>query len=129
MKTSVDLSVGLLRKFADFTKKLSPEQLEAVVAGTLKFVIIEASAPKASGLTVDVEQLSAELGGMTSRDAAVQRLEDLKLTAQLMKELAKALGAPIAGVRKRDAIRDRIVEHTVGFRLNSETIRHGSWSS
>ena len=129
MTTPVDLSVGLLRRFADFTKKLSPEQLEALVAGHLKFGLLEPPVPKTMHLPFNVDDLRAELEAMPTRDAAAARLDGLKLSGDLIKELAKALGAPISGVRAKTAIRDRIVEHIVGFRLNSQTIRHGSWSA
>jgi hypothetical protein len=40
-----------------------------------------------------------------------------------------AAGCFATGVTKKDEFRDRIVEHLLGFRLNSQTIRRGSWSS
>ena len=129
MTTPVDLSVGLLRRFAEFTKKLTPEQLEGVVAGTVKFGLLEPKAPRAAAPTLDAEYIAATLGEMNSRDAAAGLLDGMKLNVAAMKQLAQALGAPLAGATKKDDIRDRIVEHTVGFRLNSQTIRHGSWSS
>ena len=69
------------------------------------------------------------LAAIGSHDAAVALLDGLKLTAPGMKQLAQALGASIAGASTKSAVRDRIIEHTVGFRLNSQTIRAGSWSS
>jgi hypothetical protein len=129
MTTTVELSVGLLRRFADFTKKLSPEQLAAVVSGELKFGLLDQAGKKKSALPVDAAQLSAELAAMPSREAAAARLDGLNLSAPMMKDLAKAMGASISGVTRKDAFRDRIVEHTLGFRLNSQTIRSGSWSS
>jgi hypothetical protein len=129
MTTFVELSVGLLRKFADFTKRLSPEQLEALVSGELKFGLLEPPTPKVGRLPVEADKLAAELAAVSSREAAIAHIDRLKLTPDQLKGLAKDMGASVTGVTKKDAFRDRIVEHVLGFRLNSQTIRHGSWSS
>ncbi|WP_020519485.1 hypothetical protein [Catelliglobosispora koreensis] len=49
--------------------------------------------------------------------------------ASQLKQLAKDLGASITGASTKVQIKDRIVECTVGFRLNSQIIRSGSWKS
>ena len=109
---------------------LTPEQLAAVASGELKFGLLDVppKSTKPSKPVVNVDQLAVELSAMTSRTVAADYIDGLGLTVTALKETAKALGASITGVTKKDAIRDRIVEHTVGFRLNSNTIRHGSWS-
>jgi hypothetical protein len=127
MSDSVDLSVGLLRKFAEFTRKLSQEELEAIVAGTLKFGLLEPPKPKVS-TPIDAEAIRAELVAAGSREAASARIDSLKLQVPGLKQLAQSLGVSLAGATTKLAIRDRIVEHTIGFRLNSQTIRAGSWS-
>jgi hypothetical protein len=129
MTTSVELSVGLLRRFAEFTKKLSPEELEALVAGELKFGLLVPPTPKVVKQPVEADKLAAELGSMTSREEATAHIDRLKLTSDQLKKLAKEIGASVAGITRKDGFRDRIVEHTLGYRLNSQTIRHGSWSS
>jgi hypothetical protein len=129
VSTSVELSTGLLRKFAEFTRRLTPEQLEAIVEGTMKFGLLEPPVPKPPKVTIDATQVASELASMTSRDAASSYLDDLKLTVTQLRQLAKALGAPVAGAAAKIAVRDRIVEHTVGFRLNSQTIRGGTWQT
>jgi len=130
MSDIVDVSVALLRKFAEFTKKLTPEQLAGVASGELKFGLLDGppKSLKPSKAVVNVDQLAVVLSAMTSRTAAADHIDGLGLTAPALKETAKALGASTTGVTKKDAIRDRIVEHTVGFRLDSSTIRDGSWS-
>jgi hypothetical protein len=132
MSDVVDLSVGLLRKFAEFTRKLTPEQLTALVAGELKFGLLDTPPPKRTrspSPSVDASAVAAELAALTSREAAAAHVDSLGLTVAKLKDLAKALGASLVGASGKGAIRDRIVEHTVGFRLNSQTIRHGSWST
>jgi len=130
MSGIVDTSVALLRKFAEFTKRLTPEQLAAVASGELKFGLLDGPPKRAkpSKPVVNIDQLAAALSAMTSRAAAADHIDGLRLTVPALKDIAKALGASITRVTKKDAIRDRIVEHTVGFRLNSNTIRDSSWS-
>ena len=130
-----ELEAGLSRKWAEFTKKLTPEQLVDVASGRLKFGLLDsgsrqgkAPAGRRAPVVVDVAALSADLERMTSREAAVAHLDELGVTAAKLKDIAKELGVSLTGVSGRDAVRDRIVEHKVGYRLNSETIRYGSWS-
>lgn len=127
MSDTVEVSVPLLRRFADFTKKLTAEQLAAVANGELKLGLLNPPA-KSAKVAVSVDRLAAELAAMTSRSAAAEHIDSLKLTLPALKDTAKALGASIAGASTKVAVRDRIVEHTVGFRLNSATIRDGSWA-
>jgi len=129
MSDVVELSVALLRKYADFTKKLTPEQLAAVASGDLKFGLLDAQKRTTpSTPPVDIDQLKAQLSAVPSREAAAKYIEGLKLTAQGLKDTARALGVSITGVTTKPTIRDRIVEHMVGFRLNSSTLRGGTWS-
>jgi hypothetical protein len=131
MSDIVDVSVALLRRYAEFTKRLTPEQLASVASGELKFGLLDrpGKTAKPAKPTLNIDQIAATLNVATSRSAAVDYLDGLGLTAPELKEAAKALGASITGATRKDAIRDRIVEHTVGFRLNTNTIRDGSWSS
>jgi hypothetical protein len=129
MSDVVEISVALLRKFAEFTKKLTPEQLSAVASGDLKFGLLDGTGRTKPALPpVDIDQLRADLHAMTSRMEAANRIDKLGLTVPGLKDLARVLGVSISGVTKKDAIRDRIVEHAVGRRLTSSTLREGSWS-
>ena len=128
MSDVVEVSVALLRRFADFTKKLTPEQLAALAAGELKFGLLETAKP-VKAAPVDPAGALSRLESMDSRAEAAAYLDGLKLTVAQLRQLAGALGASLAGVAKKDQVRDRIVEHTVGFRLNSRTIRTGDWNN
>lgn len=130
MSTSVELSAGLLKRFMEFTRRLTPEQLEALVDGGLKFGILTPPQPAVTAPPAfDADKITVELGAALSREGAREYLDRLKIKLPDYKRLAKALDTPIVGATTRDAIRDRIVEHMVGVRLNSQTIRHGAWSS
>lgn len=131
MSDVVEVSVALLRRFADFTKKLTPEQLSALAAGELKFDLVEVKkkpVKQEAPVDVDPSSVSAHLQTLSSRDEAARYIEGLKLTALRQKQLAGALGVSLTGATTKDQVRDRIVEHTVGYRLNSQTIRTGAWT-
>lgn len=130
MSDVVEVSVALLRRFADFTKKLTPEQLGALAAGELKFDLIEVKKPAKQKALVDIDPstVSAHLQTVSSRAEAARYIDGLKLTALQQKQLAGTLGVSLTGATRREQVRDRIVEHTVGYRLNSQTIRGGAWT-
>jgi hypothetical protein len=69
----------------------------------------------------------AGLRSMTSREEAHAALAGL--SSKDLKALAQESGTHLGGATTKDAMRTRIVEHTVGFRLNSATIRGGSWAA
>jgi hypothetical protein len=129
MSDVVELSAALLRRFADFTKRLTPEELAGVARGEIKFGLHEAPIKKSATFSLNVDKIGTDLNHMTSRAAAVDYIDGLKLVAPRLKELAKALGASTVGVSRKDDIRDRIVEHTVGYRLNSSAIRDSPFST
>lgn len=128
MSDVVEVSVALLRRFADFTKKLTPEQLGALAAGELKFDLVDVKKPTKQKAQIDPSAVSAHLQTISSRDEAARYIDELKLTVPQQKQLAGALGVSLTGAMRKDQVRDRIVEHTVGYRLNSQTIRTGAWT-
>jgi len=129
---AVDISVALLRKFADFTKTLSEEELVGIATGALKIGLRDAPQKAARSTKtaprLDAEDLSRRLTQMANRVDAAAFVDSLGLSLQALRDTAKALGASIAGATTKVAVRDRIVEHAVGFRLDSATLRGGSWA-
>lgn len=128
MNDVVAVSTALLRKFADFVKTLSADELARVSSGELKFELVERAARKTAPAKaqVDVGRVRDDLRSMSTREAAASYIESLRLNADPLKDLARALGASLVGVSRKDDVRDRIVEHTVGYRLNSAAIRDGA---
>lgn len=78
------------------------------------------AAPKARASS---DEVAARLAEIDSRDAAREYLDSLSLSADETRRLAHSLNTPIAGVSRKSDIRDRIVEHAVGFRLAQGVIR------
>ena len=127
MSDVVEVSTALLKRYMEFTKKLTPEQLAAIAAGELKFSLEPSKKAGTAAASIDTTVISAELATMTNRETAVRYIDGLKLSAVAQKQLAKDLGASIVGASAKDKVRDRIVEHCVGYRLDSQSIVDGSW--
>jgi len=74
------------------------------------------------------ESVATRLKAATTREEAHAMLEGY--SADELKAIVKVTGTSLAGGGTSKAhIKTRIVEHTVGFRLNSQTIRDGSWGA
>jgi len=127
MSDVVEVSTALLKRYMEFTRKLTPEQLTAVSAGELKFALVPVKKAGGGASGADAAVVTADLANLGSREEAATYLDGLKLSADQQKQLAKALGASIVGAGNKTQVRDRIVEHCVGYRLNSQTIQGGGW--
>lgn len=126
MSDVVEISVALLRRYAEFTKKLTPEQLNGIVSGELKFAL--EGGKKQAVMSVDAGAIETQLSRLDSREEAAAYIDSLRLTVPKLKAVARDLAVSLAGASVKEQIRDRIVEHTVGFRLNSRAIREGDWN-
>lgn len=131
MSDVVEIHTALLRRFAELIKKLTPEELADIAAGTLKIGILDRPGGRSSSTTptVDHEAIARKIGSMQSRLDAATYIDKQKLTLAGLKSLAKALDVALSGATTKAQVRDRIVEHVLGYRLNSQTIREGNWSS
>lgn len=69
----------------------------------------------------------ARLDAANTREDAHAALAGLKVAE--LREVARATGTSLVGASRAADMRTRIVEHTVGFRLNSQAIRGGSWAN
>lgn len=69
--------------------------------------------------------LAGRLGIMRTREEGHAAIAHLSVPQ--LRDLARQTGMLSTGPKEQ--LRNRIVEHTIGFRLNSETIRGSSWSS
>jgi hypothetical protein len=129
MSDIVEVSTALLKRYMEFTRKLTPEELAAISAGELRFALVPIKKTGGSIAGADAAVVSADLANMSSRENAASYVDGLKLTVPQLKQLAKDLGVSITGAGTKPLVRDRIVEHCVGHRLNSQTIRGGTWST
>jgi hypothetical protein len=144
--TDAKLSLAVLQQIADFLRDLPEADLTDVAEGRARLTLIPAgaSAPRvprsrstgarrspASGRSstsgasaasvVDMGQARDALAGMSSRDEGRRYLS--LLGVKELKALAAQLDMRgVSSLKKADLV-DKIVEQTIGYRLNSSAIR------
>jgi len=128
------LSLAILQRVSEFLADLPAEHLEDLAAGRarLTFVPDGASAPRVPSSSPrrpaskpaepapEVNEIRDRLAQMQSRDEGRTYLGGFKVKPELT-SLAKLLGVGTSG--PKPALIDRIVERTIGARLNSAAIR------
>lgn len=123
--TGTSEAIVLLQRVSEFLKKLSPEDLQALETGEAKLSVVHKTPPRkaaAAPLTLDVEQVNADLKAINDRAMAARYLMDLKLKKPQVVELAKALDVPIKSADSVATIFSKIVEQKVGYRLDTNAI-------
>ena len=118
-------AIVLLQRVSEFLKKLSPEDLQALETGEAKLSVVHKTPRKAAPaapLTLDVQQVNADLKAINDRAMAARYLTDLKLSKAHTVELAKALDVPITSKDSIPTIVSKIVEQKVGYRLDTNAI-------
>jgi hypothetical protein len=100
--------------------KVAPAPAKVAKKAAAKVAGAKAAAPATAAAT------SAHMQTATTREEAHAALADLSLVE--LKDVAKQTGTSTAGAPTKERLRTQIVEHTVGFRLNSATIRGGTWA-
>ncbi|MFG2056791.1 Rho termination factor N-terminal domain-containing protein [Micromonospora sp. NPDC048930] len=120
---------AVLAVVAEFLAGLSAAEVAALAEGSARLAVVPATGTVPAGRpgaatppsTVDVEQAHAALVAMARRDEGTAYLASW--TARELRALAARAGLRgVAGLRKAELI-DRIVDRTIGFRLDSTAIR------
>jgi hypothetical protein len=130
MTDPADLAHDVLLKVAAFVKALPADQLADLATGAATLTLVPrggrvtatratATAKPLSRPVAEIETMLAEIG---TRAAAVQYLNDERLTVAQLRELAKVLGVALATKATKDAITTKIVDSVVGRRLDSSAI-------
>ncbi|GAA3223461.1 hypothetical protein ACFO1B_36245 [Dactylosporangium siamense] len=134
MTDPADLAHDVLLKIAAFVKSLPADQLADLASGEAKLTLVprggraaaSAAGPAASARTrplsrpvAEIETMLAEIG---TRAAAVQYLNDERLTVPQLRELAKVLGVALPSKSTKEAVTTKIVDSVVGRRLDSSAI-------
>lgn len=128
-----------LARVAQFLAGLSDAEVAALAEGRARLAVLPAAAPPptpstaptadvgrthaapAAATTEDVERAHAALVAMARRDEGTAYLSSW--TARELRALAARAGLRgVAGLRKSELV-DRIVDRTIGFRLDSTAIR------
>jgi hypothetical protein len=129
MTDPADLAHDVLLKVAAFVKSLPADQLADLASGAARLSLVPRGgrpAPAAparsrplSRPVAEIETMLAEIG---TRAAAVQYLNDERLTVPQLRELAKVLGVALPSKSTKEAVTTKIVDSVVGRRLDSSAI-------
>ncbi|WP_433079446.1 hypothetical protein ACQP1P_40195 [Dactylosporangium sp. CA-052675] len=128
MTDPADLAHEVLLRVAAFVKTLPADQLADLASGAAKLELVPkggrpARTPRpattAAALSRPVSEIESMLRELETRQAAVQYLNDLKLTVPQIKELAKVLGVAAPAKSTKPTLITAIVDATVGRRLDS----------
>lgn len=126
---------GLLRALADCIDGASSEQIRALESGKAKLYIGEAisnakagdSKSKSNRLSeqdvADVESIVQKLHSLGSREEGIVYLQGLTLTRKELERLARRLNAPVVRQDNMERLRDKVIETSIGYKLNSKAIR------
>ncbi|WP_433209387.1 hypothetical protein ACQP00_45065 [Dactylosporangium sp. CS-047395] len=123
MTDPADLAHEVLLRVAAFVRTLPADQLQDLASGAAKLELVPKSGRPAkaapAALSRPVSEIESMLAELETRQAAVQYLNDLKLTVPQAKELAKTLGVAAPAKSTKAALLTAIVDATVGRRLDS----------
>lgn len=123
--TGTSEAIVLLQRVSEFLKKLSPEDIQALETGEAKLSVVHRTPPRkaaAAPITLDLEQVNADLKAINDRTMAARYLTDLKLPKPQMVALAKGLDVPVASKDSAATIVSKIVEQKVGYHLDTNAI-------
>ncbi len=122
----------LLRQMASTLERASSGDVEALLSGQAEFVIsgrdIRHSEKKDVGqnhriLSSKLEGLVSQLKTLDSRDGGLSLLVKADLTKKELEKLARLMDLPVLREDDSEKLRLKIVEQSIGARLNSLAIR------
>lgn len=126
MTESAELTHAVMARLTQFVRRLSPEDLAALAAGTVQLGLVRSATPApastARELPVPADDVRAVLGAMPDRAEAVRYLDGLRLTTPQLRALAKGLNLAVATKATKTELRDTIVQWTVGRRVDASVL-------
>lgn len=124
----------VLHELAQTLERSSTADLGALLAGRAALVISSQSAAARRGAAPkkrrqrsvkDLAGLGAQLRQLESREDGSRLLIRAQLTKDELEELARLMDLPVYREDDSQRLRDKIVEASIGARLNSQAIRGG----
>jgi hypothetical protein len=133
--TSSAFLAMFLQELAKQLKNLTEQQVQDVLNGNskLSLVVIEkqkstqGSQPPTSEST-EFEEITHYLKQLDSRESGLNYLQKNRLTKDYLQKLARFIDIPIQRTETKEKLLQRIIEATIGYRLNSQAIQ-GSLSN
>ena len=134
MKNGLDETRQLLSVVMEFISRSSERDLRSLLDGTSKLEIVEKASSKSNRKAVDRPSISdgelqnvfTRLADLESREAGIELLKVRIPTRKLLEAFARRIDMPVRKDDNIDRMRERIVDQTIGSRLNSLAIRGGS---
>ena len=127
--------VKLLRLLAETVERSSRGDLEALLDGRASLMISQphsvshregrpdAALSKRGRPTKNLADLVAQLRALGSREEGLNLLREGQLTKKELEALARLMDLPVPRDDDAERLRQKIVEESIGSRLNSEAIR------
>ncbi|MEU3269087.1 hypothetical protein [Streptomyces bacillaris] len=128
MDVSTEQASQVLEKVGAFLRSLSPGQVDDLLAGRSRIALVKRqelreSKTPTSVSSADLDRLREDLINASSREAGEKYIENQKLSRVDLQALARALDIPVRKGANMKAIKEGIVEATIGYRLRSGAIR------
>lgn len=139
MNDPLDITTVVLARLSELLRCLSPELIAELYAGTATLEVIpKAGRPVKTAAkraiakptqTVDAGRVGQDLARIDDRPAATRYIEDLSLSADGLRALAKELTVVVTSKTTKPQTVHAIVEWTVGRRLDSLAVSRPTTSA
>ena len=119
-----------LKALAKCLEDSSQADLESLLRGQAKLVLLQSDG-KSTKPTKSVKVISDEglisiadaLASMKKREQGAQLLEESNLRRSDLETIMRHLGLPVRKDDNVERLKEKIVQHTIGARINSEAVR------
>lgn len=128
MTVPTDISAEILKQVSSLLRRLTPEDIENLIAGrarlTCEAIPRKGAIRKTAAPDIpDPGEVKAALSALHSREEGLIYLDELGLNREKLRLLASAFDLPVPRSDTVDKIKGRLVEATIGYRISSEAIR------
>jgi hypothetical protein len=132
MREDSQALANLLRRLAETVERSTPTELAALLEGDAEIALNRvkprrgsqrAHSNGTSGPDRDLAAIVSELRELTSRVGGLNLLDRSDLSKKDLEDLARLMDLPVLREDSSERLRQRIVEQSIGARLNSQAIR------
>lgn len=116
----------LLKIFATFVEKSTPQELSSLLSGKAGLTLISKdrkSLTEKKNSDIDIEDLVKKLETLDSREAGENMLASIGLPRRELEKLGRHLKIPVLKTDNIERLFEKIIENSIGARLNSVAIR------
>jgi hypothetical protein len=116
----------LFKIFANLMDKSTPQELSDLLNGKSNLVIVskrKKTSDQKNDAVIDIEIIAKKLEKMESREAGENFLSSIGLPRRELENLSRYLLVPILKTDNIERLFEKIIENSIGARLNSVAIR------